>query len=66
MDGMRVSYFQFSFYYIEKKKIGKASQFEVTTFRGHKNYISCFQLYRNNIVSGSGDFNLKVKKTKEE
>lgn len=45
---------------------GKASQFEVTTFRGHKNYISCFQLYRNNIVSGSGDFSLKVWKVDKE
>jgi len=41
---------------------GKASQFEVTTFRGHTNYVNCFQLYRNNIVSGSADHKLKIWK----
>eukprot|EP01114_Cavostelium_apophysatum_P012888 TRINITY_DN2996_c0_g1_i3.p1 TRINITY_DN2996_c0_g1~~TRINITY_DN2996_c0_g1_i3.p1 ORF type:complete len:385 (+),score=100.61 TRINITY_DN2996_c0_g1_i3:54-1157(+) len=41
---------------------GKAGQFEVTTMRGHQNYVQCFSLYRNNVVSGSADNNLKVWK----
>ena len=42
---------------------GKAGDFEVVTLRGHQNYVNCFKLYRNNIVSGSADFNLKIWKT---
>jgi len=41
---------------------GKAGDFNVVTLRGHKNYVNCFRLYRNNIISGSADFTLKVWK----
>lgn len=39
---------------------GRAGDFEVTTFRGHTNYITCFQFYRANLVSGSADNTLRV------
>jgi len=41
---------------------GKAGDFEVVSLRGHKNYVNCFRLYRNNIVSGSADNTVKIWK----
>jgi WD40 repeat protein len=45
---------------------GKAGDFQVVSLRGHKNYINAFSLYRNNIVSGSADSNLKIWKVDSE
>ncbi|KAH3732925.1 F-box and WD-40 domain protein 7 [Pelomyxa schiedti] len=39
---------------------GRAGDFEVTTFRGHTNYITCFQFYRSLLVSGSADTTLRI------
>jgi WD40 repeat protein len=47
-----------------KRKIGwdtgKAGDFEVTTMRGHNDYVSCFSFYHSKIVTGSADSTLKV------
>jgi WD40 repeat protein len=39
---------------------GRPGDFKVNTLRGHTNYVSCFDYYRNNIVSGSADNTLKI------
>ena len=32
----------------------------MTPMRGHKGFVSCMKLYRNNIVSGSADHTVKI------
>eukprot|EP01105_Mastigella_eilhardi_P027477 TRINITY_DN848_c0_g1_i1.p1 TRINITY_DN848_c0_g1~~TRINITY_DN848_c0_g1_i1.p1 ORF type:complete len:381 (-),score=80.18 TRINITY_DN848_c0_g1_i1:50-1192(-) len=39
---------------------GRAGDFEVTTFRGHTNFITCFQFYHASLVSASADNTLRV------
>jgi WD40 repeat protein len=46
---------------------GRAKDFKMTPLRGHNNYISCFDFYRQHVVSGSGDSKVmlwKVNNTK--
>jgi len=45
---------------------GKPSDFNMVPFRGHTNYITCFQLYRNSVVSGSADSTIKVWDVKKK
>lgn len=42
---------------------GRPGDFKVQTLRGHRNYITAFDYYRNNVVSGSADNTLKVWST---
>eukprot|EP01091_Cochliopodium_minus_P003905 TRINITY_DN13853_c0_g1_i1.p1 TRINITY_DN13853_c0_g1~~TRINITY_DN13853_c0_g1_i1.p1 ORF type:complete len:507 (-),score=117.43 TRINITY_DN13853_c0_g1_i1:14-1534(-) len=39
---------------------GKPSDFKMTPMRGHKGFISCMKMYRNNVVSGSSDNTVKI------
>jgi len=42
---------------------GKPNDFKMQVLRGHKNYISCFDYYRNNVVSGSADSTINIWST---
>eukprot|EP01116_Phalansterium_solitarium_P006607 TRINITY_DN18930_c0_g1_i1.p1 TRINITY_DN18930_c0_g1~~TRINITY_DN18930_c0_g1_i1.p1 ORF type:complete len:504 (+),score=22.01 TRINITY_DN18930_c0_g1_i1:175-1686(+) len=58
--------------YIGRSKVakgwegGKAGDFDVTSLRGHTNYVNCFSLYRNNIVSGAADSTVKIWKVSSD
>jgi len=39
---------------------GKAGDFEVITMRGHSDYVQCFLVYNNRIITGSADATLKI------
>jgi len=46
---------------------GRSKDFKMTPLRGHKDYISCFDFYRQHVVSGSNDNKIilwKVNNTK--
>ncbi len=40
---------------------GRPGDFKMTPLRAHKNYVSAFDYYRNNVVSGSADSSLQVR-----
>jgi len=39
---------------------GRAGDFEVTTMRGHEDFISCFSFYKSKIFSGSADRTVRI------
>lgn len=39
---------------------GRPGDFKMTPLRAHKNYVSAFDYYRNNVVSGSADSSLQI------
>jgi len=39
---------------------GRPKDFKMTPWRGHTNYINCFDLYKRNVVSGGGDNDVNV------
>eukprot|EP01129_Flabellula_baltica_P001019 TRINITY_DN10939_c0_g1_i2.p1 TRINITY_DN10939_c0_g1~~TRINITY_DN10939_c0_g1_i2.p1 ORF type:complete len:366 (+),score=70.92 TRINITY_DN10939_c0_g1_i2:49-1146(+) len=45
---------------------GRSKDFKMTPLRGHTSYVTCFSLYRNNVISGSHDNNLLVWKTNQK
>lgn len=44
---------------------GRAGDFKLTTMRGHSDYITCFDYYRNNIVTGSADSEVMIWKARK-
>jgi WD40 repeat protein len=40
---------------------GRPGDFKMTPLRAHKNYVSAFDYYRNNVVSGSADSSIQVR-----
>ena len=51
-----ISFFFFHAFFLA----GKPSDFKMTPMRGHKSFVSCLKMYRNNLVSGSNDNTVRV------